>query len=60
MKAIFKLVSAIAVVAGLCSCESEIPSRGPGVGEKLQRGIRGQGNLYIPDKEQDVLFAPAR
>jgi hypothetical protein len=60
MKAILKVLSAIILVSGLCACESEIPAREPGVGEKLQRGIRGQGTLYVPDKEQESLSFPAR
>lgn len=60
MTALFKLVSAIFLVTGLCSCESDIPSRELGVGEKFQRGIRGQGKLYMPDQKQDALSAPSR
>jgi hypothetical protein len=60
MTALFKLVSAIVLVVGLCSCESDIPSREPGVGEKFQRGIRGQGTLYTPDQEQNNLSMPPR
>jgi len=60
MKALFKLVGATVLAAGLCSCESELPSREPGLGEKLQRGIRGNGSLYIPVPEQDASFNPPR
>ena len=60
MKALFKLASAIVLVSGLCSCESEIPSNEPGIGEKFQRGIRGQGTLYVPDQELDASSSPAR
>lgn len=54
MKALLKLVSALSLAAGLCSCESELPSRELGVAEKFQRGISGQGSLYIPSSEQDA------
>lgn len=60
MKALSRLAGAILVLAGLCSCESDIPSREPGIGEKFQRGIRGQGSLYIPEQEQSVFSTPAR
>jgi hypothetical protein len=54
MKALFKLVSALSLAAGLCSCESELPSREPSAAEKFQRGIIGQGSLYIPAPDQDA------
>ena len=60
MKALFRLVGAVIVLAGLCSCESDIPSREPGIGDKFQRGIRGQGSLYIPEQEQSPISTPAR
>ncbi len=60
MKALFRLGGAIIVLAGLCSCESDISSREPGIGEKFQRGIRGQGSLYIPEQEQSLISMPAR
>ncbi len=53
MKAFLALAAALAVAIGLSACESDIPSHSPGIGEKFQRGIRGQGTLYIPVPDQD-------
>jgi hypothetical protein len=60
MKTLFKLLGATLLATGFCACESELPSREPGFGEKLQRGIRGQGSLYTPTPEQDASLNPPR
>ena len=47
MKVLLALTAAFAVTLLFNACESELPSNSPGIGEKFQKGVMGQGTLYI-------------
>lgn len=57
MKALLALAAALAVTLLFSACESEMPSGSQGIGEKFQKGIMGQGTLYIatPDSASSSL-----
>ncbi|MEK0445880.1 MAG: hypothetical protein RLZZ399_1201 [Verrucomicrobiota bacterium] len=51
MRAVFLFLGAAGLLFSLSGCETELPPHEPSVGAKLQRGIRGEGSLYIPGRE---------
>jgi hypothetical protein len=51
MKAFLTLLCTVSGLA-LTSCESDV-APGSEVPEKFERGIRGQGTLYQPDRSND-------
>jgi hypothetical protein len=57
MKAFLVLLTAAAVIVILVGCESDVaPDPANEAGEKLQRGVTGQGTLYQPDRSGDPLI----
>jgi len=57
MKAFLVLLSATAAGVLFSACESDVapdPANDPG--QKLQRGVTGQGTLYQPDRTGDPLI----
>ena len=57
MKDPFRILLCLLAVAGFCSCESEMPDRGPSLSERIQKGFRGEGTLFIRTKESRDPFA---
>jgi hypothetical protein len=56
MKAFLCLASALGACVVLCGCETEVPpdpAAPDNPGERLQRGITGQGTVYQPSREGD-------
>jgi hypothetical protein len=51
MKVLLRILLLGATLSGLCACESELPSRGPSLSERVEKGIRGEGSLFIRSKE---------
>lgn len=54
MKAILCLCGTLGTLLFLSGCETELPEGGPNTGDKLRRGLTGQGTLYIPSAAQDA------
>lgn len=55
MKACLLPLGALAVVL-LAGCETDLPPQPSGVPTKLERGIKGQGTLYQPDRSEDAFI----
>ena len=56
MKRCFPALSALFAVLLFASCESDMPPEPSAVPSKLQRGMRGQGTLYQPDRTGDPVI----
>jgi hypothetical protein len=57
MKAFLVLLTAILAGLVLPGCESDVaPDPAAQAGQKLQRGITGQGTLYQPDRTGDPMI----
>lgn len=55
MKACLLSLGALAVLM-LAGCENDLPPERSAVPDKLQRGIKGQGTLYQPDRSGDPII----
>ena len=51
MTKIFSLGASLGLLLLLSGCESELPESGPRAGDKLRRGLIGQGSLYTSSAE---------
>lgn len=57
MKAILVTLSAVLAGIILPGCETDVaPDPAAQAGQKLQRGITGQGTLYQPDRTGDPMI----
>lgn len=57
MKAILAFLSAAFASVVLVGCETDVPpDPASDPGEKLRRGVTGQGTLYQPDRSGDPLI----
>jgi len=56
MKVRLLLLSAISATALLAGCETDMPPQPSEVPGKLQRGMKGQGTLYQPDRSADPII----
>jgi hypothetical protein len=57
MKDLFRILLCMLALAGLCSCESDMPDRSPSLSERFEKGFRGEGSLFIRTKESGDSFA---
>ena len=55
MKAISPLLLIVGACIGLCACESDVPPAQT-AGNKLERGLTGQGTVYQPDRSNDPII----
>lgn len=46
----------VALLAAMVGCESDLPPERSEVANTFQRGVRGQGTLYQPDRSNDPLI----
>ncbi len=55
MKAILASIVAGSALCGLIGCESDVPPAQE-AGNKLERGLTGQGTIYQPDRSNDPII----
>jgi photosystem II stability/assembly factor-like uncharacterized protein len=51
MRAVLCFLCAAAPLLSFTACESELPKTGPTLEERVKTGLRGEGKLFIPEKE---------
>ncbi len=55
MKAIFAAILSVSLGFAFVGCESDLPPN-ESVGNRLERGVIGDGHLVQPDKSEDPLI----
>ncbi len=55
MKALLFSIAAAGLIVGLTACESDVPPA-QDAGNKLERGLTGQGTLVQPDRSNDPII----
>ena len=58
MKSIFAVLLLVIATLVLSGCESDVPPSGAdeAAGEKLKRGVTGQGTIVQPDRSEDPVI----